>query len=252
MSYYASETFLTRPLWNNHIDFLERKKIWSDCILRIPSMISWTLDEVRLVLQSSTPSYEYLSNREKLVSACGLQHIVHISYRDTLPVFVMDNHNHAFYCWYLSYKRYKTPRWSHLIHIDQHSDLNTANTDTKLSPHSSLADVAQYTNEVLDIGSFIQPAKRYWLISDYSMVLTEYSLLNFACSSPTLLAKEGIILDIDLDFWAPEMSITHYEQTIQRVRKILALPQVRCVTIATSPTYIDQKRALEILRDILE
>jgi len=48
------------------------------------------------------PSYEYVSDRGKLISACGLQSLVHISYRNTLPVFVMDNHNHAFYFWHLA------------------------------------------------------------------------------------------------------------------------------------------------------
>ena len=46
----------------------------------------------------------------------------------------------------------------------------------------------------------------------------------------------SIILDIDLDFRAPEMSIQEYEKTITQVRKLIFSPQVQCITIATSPT----------------
>ena len=83
----------------------------------------------------------------------------------------------------------------------------------------------------------------------YDMILSEYALLDYDIS---LLSSKSLIVDIDLDFRAPEMGIEYYYQTIKKVRQLIALPDVRCITIATSPTYIHQHRALEVLRDIMD
>ncbi len=51
-------------------------------------------------------------------------------------------------------------------------------------------------------------------------------------------------LDIDLDFWAPGMG-TDLEKTIPLVRSLIR--EASLVTIATSPYFLDQTRALELL-----
>ena len=256
--YYDNETYLTTAIGNNAIDFEQRKKLWSDCVLRIPQMIQGMLSDI-VIARHEAIHYEYVSDKNKLVSAYGLESLVHIIqwYKN---IYIIDNHNHAFYCRYKSYQEWVVPRWSHLIHIDQHSDLNelslqetvypvrTAGKQSIIDKDSSLEDVATYTNEVLDIASFIKPAKKIWLISNYEMILTEYSLLTM---KPWDYETMPLIVDIDLDFRAPEMSISEYSKTIVQVRKIITLPQVRCITIATSPTYIDQQKAIEILTDII-
>ena len=48
------------------------------------------------------------------------------------------------------------------------------------------------------------------------------------------------------------MGIEYYYQTIKKIRQIIDLPDVGCITIATSPTYIHQQRALQVLHDILD
>jgi hypothetical protein len=83
----------------------------------------------------------------------------------------------------------------------------------------------------------------------HDMILSEYALLDYDISS---LSSQSLILDIDLDFRAPEMGIEYYDQTIKKVRQLIALPDVRCINIATSPTYIHQQRALQVLRDIMD
>jgi hypothetical protein len=79
------------------------------------------------------------------------------------------------------------------------------------------------------------------------MILTEYSLIEYDISK---IESQSIILDIDLDFWAPEMGSEYYYHTIKKVRQMIDLPDVSCITIATSPTYIHQQRALQILNDL--
>jgi hypothetical protein len=83
----------------------------------------------------------------------------------------------------------------------------------------------------------------------HDMILSEYALLDYDITS---LSSKSLIVDIDLDFRAPEMGIEYYYQTIKKVRQLIALPDVGCITIATSPTYIHQQRALQVLRDIID
>ena len=137
-----------------------------------------------------------------------------------------------------------------MLHVDQHSDLSEMKEVDKtqqITQESSLVDIDIYTNEVLNIASFIKPAKEIGLIRDYEMILTEYKLLHM-----NLDIQQPLILDIDLDFRAPEMSIAQYDQSIHRVRQLISLPQVGCITIATSPTYIDQDTIPCLLQDLLE
>jgi hypothetical protein len=61
------------------------------------------------------------------------------------------------------------------------------------------------------------------------------------------LLKSGYILDIDLDFWAPEMGI-NFQKCLPKLR--LLTEKASAVTIATSPYFLDQKRALEIIEEI--
>jgi hypothetical protein len=70
------------------------------------------------------------------------------------------------------------------------------------------------------------------------MKLIEYS-------APTI----PYILDIDLDFRAPEMINDHVDQTLEKTRNLIT--NASLVTIATSPGYIDQELALEILEKLL-
>ncbi len=299
MNYYHQTTYLSDPIGNNAIDFVERKKLWSDTTLRIPQMITGTIEDVVITKNSlsrqycgkaihhNTVCYQYIDEKWRLVHDDGLEHLVEIRHPQSAihhpSIYIIDNHNHAFYCRWKSYLAGQISRWSHLIHIDQHSDLNipmakSSNLqvasdksqaisdinktsqiiydDTRwslwLAAWSPLSQVAAYTNEVLDIASFIKPAKEIGLISDYEMILTEYSLLDYNTTVSPSYHDCITIVDIDLDFRAPEMGIEQYTQTIQKIRQMIALPAVWCVTIATSPTYIDQWLALEILRDIFD
>jgi hypothetical protein len=56
------------------------------------------------------------------------------------------------------------------------------------------------------------------------------------------------ILDIDLDFRAPEMSIDEYNKTINITRNLIQ--NSRVVTIATSPYFLDQNLAIKIIKDL--
>ncbi len=57
---------------------------------------------------------------------------------------------------------------------------------------------------------------------------------------------ENYIFDIDLDFRAPEMGISNFEQTIKNTKNLIS--SAKMVTIATSPYFLDQKQALELIK----
>ena len=59
-----------------------------------------------------------------------------------------------------------------------------------------------------------------------------------------------MILDIDLDFRAPEMSIEKFDETIRITRQMIH--DADLVTIATSPMFLDQSRALLLLHHLLD
>jgi hypothetical protein len=249
---YDQETLLMKPIGNNTINFWERKEYGSDSILRVPSLIHGSLDDVRLL--ESGVCYEYVSDKWKLISASGLESLIQISWWDK-DIYIIDNHNHAFSCRWRSYLSQQISRGYHLIHIDQHSDYSDPSQylsefiqDISAS-NILLQDIDRYTNEVLTIGSFIKPALDCDLCMSHDMILSEYALLDYDIWS---ILSKSLIIDIDLDFRAPEMGIEYYYQTIKKIRQLIALPDVRCITIATSPTYIHQQRALQVLRDIMD
>lgn len=267
--------FLTQALGNNATDFVERKNLGSDTILRISPLTVWSYTDVRLTWpfwdheawnQKAHKSdemlicYEYCDYQRRLNSANGLQSLIWDQTTLGKPVFIIDNHNHALAMRYRAYEQNPTLRGSRLIHIDQHSDMVESTISilercrnqgyTWTIQNIPWIFIDHYTNEVATIASFIKPTVERGLCSEVSLILSEYKLLHE--NHINSINDTSIILDIDLDFRAPEMSIQAYKETIHRVRKLLLNPKVQCITIATSPTYIDQTLALQILDDLLQ
>jgi hypothetical protein len=58
-----------------------------------------------------------------------------------------------------------------------------------------------------------------------------------------------LVLDIDLDFWAPEMSIEKFSETVKKVKELIS--KSRVITIATSPYFIVQDLAINICKELL-
>jgi hypothetical protein len=61
----------------------------------------------------------------------------------------------------------------------------------------------------VNVGNFLRYALDTGFIPGSTQINTEYSLLNF--KAPT----SPYILDIDVDFWDPAMSIEAFDKTIQ-------------------------------------
>ncbi len=82
------------------------------------------------------------------------------------------------------------------------------------------------------VGNFIQPALQNGLISSVELVLTEYRLKEMVSQLP-----ESYLLDVDLDFRAPEMGY-RFQDHLPYLRVLLQ--HAKAVTVATSPYFLDQ------------
>lgn len=205
--------------------------------LRVPSIIVGTFDDV-------TPGeevvFEEFDEHGVLHSCAGLAHLVRTDWAG-VPAIVIDNHNHAFYFWCEALAHGRIERGATLIHIDQHRD-------TRIPEHAyegtTLEEAFDYTNFHLNVGNYIVPARDAGLIGDMQMVTGAAPLEDRG-----FVERRNKILNIDLDFFAPEMA--HVDFDLARRFIAAHLPTTSLVTIATSPFFIDQPAAIGALRRLL-
>ena len=69
-----------------------------------------------------------------------------------------------------------------------------------------------------------------------------------SCGYPE--TQQNIILDLDLDFFAPEMDYIDFTLAKEVILDIASKADL--ITICTSPFFVDQERALKFLREIFD
>ena len=230
---YSRPFELAGPAGNNALSFDRRGPAPS---LWVPSLIDGTFDDVT---PGERVAFEDFDEHDTLQSCAGLAHLVKTAW-DGVPAVVMDNHNHAFYFWQEALLNGRLEAGATLIHVDQHRDMRAPERDYD---GASLKDAFLYTNFHLNVGNYIVPAERAGVVGQMQMVTSEDALrdLRFA-------ARRNKILNIDLDFFAPEMSYVDYALAQRFIEA--HLPTASLITIATSPFFIDQARAIGRLRDL--
>jgi hypothetical protein len=89
------------------------------------------------------------------------------------------------------------------------------------------------------------------MINEVIQIRTEYALQKLKTSNlPSQqvgFIHQSYILDIDVDFWDGK---ENYESDFEIIRSLI--PHAKLVTIATSPYFMDQKKAIEIIKAILQ
>lgn len=186
--------------------------------------------------------FSELDDHWNLKNYQGLEHFIKLK-NSPVPIYIFDNHNHALYFRYLQLRNQKADKKPEvdLIHIDQHSDLNDNKNQL---PNWDLDQIFDFVQTKCNVGNFIIPALNASLIKDMTQIRSEYKLLNF--ENP----YQNYILDIDLDFRAEEMSIENFDQTIKKVKTLI--PCASVVTIATSPYFLPQQKAIDLLHLLLD
>jgi hypothetical protein len=191
--------------------------------LYVPQVTTGSFDDLRVGKEVAFEDFE----DGELKSCVGLENFVKMEILGT-PAVVFDNHNHAFYFWH---------EWgakgAALMHVDQHKD--TREPDEWFEENAFC-----YTNEVLNVGNYILPAKRCGMVDEIVMITGGEGLKKEV--------REGnVILNLDLDFFVPEMEID-----FELAREFLRTQAKKAdfITVATSPFFIGQEKALEIFKQL--
>ena len=221
--------YIDKPIGNNIFSYEERsnKKIY------VPKLIEGTLDDV--VVGNEVVFNEIDENIE--IKAKGLKNMVKYNFKDK-DVYIFDNHNHALYFWIKSLKLNNFNKGCKLVHIDQHKDMREPeNYDVDMD---NIDDVFRYTNEVLNVGNFIQPALKHSIFSEVIIIDSSYGF--------NLDIQGEFVLDIDLDIFSKDMEYISYDLRINKIKELIKKAKV--ITIASSPFFIDQEYAIKVLKEL--
>ncbi len=199
------------------------------------------------VMTGNETVFEDFDEDGELMSCKGLQNFVKLKGTGNKSVYVFDNHNHAFYFWHLEKSLGRVKDGALLIHIDQHKD--SRQPVRYLAPPEShdMKKVFRYTNTILNVGNFIPAAQKTGLISKVVNVNSEESIKSFDYS---LLKDPNKIIDLDMDFFAPELDYIDVETKFAFAARCVS--EAKIVTAATSPFFIDQDRAIRYLAKTLK
>ena len=221
--------YIEDAIGNNIFSYEDRenKKIY------VPKLIEGTLDDVlvgeEIVFNEIDEDIE--------IKAKGLKNMVIYKYKDK-DIYIFDNHNHAFYFWIKSLEKGNFTKGCKLVHVDQHKD--TREPDNYNVDLNDINDVFRYTNETLNVGSFIKPALKHNIFSEVIIIDSSYGF--------ELDIEGEFVLDIDLDIFSKDMDYIAYDIKISRIKELI--DRAKVITIASSPFFINQEYAIKVLKEL--
>ncbi|WP_101773618.1 peptide arginase family protein [Peptostreptococcus faecalis] len=227
--------YIEKPVGNNSFSFDERKnkKIY------VPQLINGSFNDIEIGNEATFIEVED-SNEFECIGLKNMYKIVDDNIGIEKDIYVFDNHNHAFFFWCKSLKEGRLKKGAALLHVDQHKDTREpSNYDVDIE---DIEDVKRYTNEILNVGSFIKPALYHNIFSTLQIVDSNYGL-------DQEIPKE-YVLDIDLDFFSEDMDYIDFDKKRNKISEYIKGAKV--ITIASSPFFIDQKRAIETLKILFD
>lgn len=236
---YTKPFYITKPVGNNAFSFEERieKQLYVPSIKEISS-----LDEIELWDEIV---FSDVQLNWKLWDFSWLKNFYSWLYKGK-NIFLFDNHNHAYYFWH--YARLQGIIWNGniLYHIDEHADTRVPEVFLSASDIQDEKKIFEYTNFVLNVGNYIIPAKQDGLIWDIIQIRSEENIDTLW----PIREDTPIILNLDLDFFEPELDYISYEKKKNLIIEIAQ--KATLITVATSPYFINQELALKVFRDIFE
>ncbi len=224
---------IDEALGNNAFSFNQRQ----NKSIYVPALLQAGLDHLKA--GSRICFSEVCEGIEKNV--IGLDCFLQWKYADK-PVFIFDNHNHAFCFWVWAYQNGHIDMQASLVHVDQHKDMREPEFYLETQDLNNLEKVFWYTNEVLNVGNFIQPVLSVGLIDDIYMIDHRAA---FEATMP-----EQYILDIDMDIFSDDMSYINDSYKLEMIRTFIERASI--ITVATSPYFIEQEKAIHFVRKLFE
>lgn len=225
--------FISDPAGNNAFSFEKRKRKQ----IYVPPLVEAA--PAQLALGENIVFSEIEDGIEK--NFAGLKQYIYFTHQGK-DIFIFDNHNHAFFFWMAAYLQGKLSPGQKLIHVDQHKD--TREPDG-LFPFSlqggyDLKDIFNYTNFYLNVGNFIPPALKLGLFSEVEMIDSSTAFEN--------PVPDNFVLDLDMDIFSDEMDYINFNLKIEKIKKYIE--KTSFITIATSPFFINQQKAIRIIQQI--
>lgn len=239
MNPYSESFYITDEVSNNAFNLEKRihKRVF------VPSLREGKVKDVQI---GSKIVFEDLDDDDCPTPCLGLDHFIKTRLADA-PTYIFDNHNHAFTFWCAELQAKNVELKAKLIHVDQHKDTRKPKSYLKEKDLYDLEKVQKYANTVLNVGNFIPPAQEAGLIDELVIIDSIASMESFEKNGES---NDNMILDIDLDFFSTDMSYISDDYKVEFIRELI--PQARVITIASSPFFIEQKKALHFLREIAD
>ena len=225
--------FIEDARGNNQFSFEKRqnKKIY------VAPLKEGELSDVEL---GSEIVFSEIDEEELEHDSIGLKNYIKLkNYR--CPVYIFDNHNHAYFFWFIELKKKTYDSQIQLIHIDQHKDMRSPEKEIALDV--TIEQVFKYVNFDLNVGNFIVPALKNKMMSE---VIIIDSTEGFNRSE----FPDEYVLDIDIDIFSKDMDYIDWNLKVNKIKALMK--NAKMITIATSPYFIEWNRVKKALDDIFK
>lgn len=240
---YQNSFYITEKIGNNALSYDQRtnKKLYVPGLKEIESF-----DEIKLWDKVVFEDYDF---DDILQSCTGLKNFYEMAWK-WKPLYLFDNHNHAYYFFYLARHQGYITDGATLFHVDEHADMRDPEKYLMKPDSLDMQKVFQYTNfSEVNVGNYIIPAQKEGLLWDVVQIRNEKNLLDYESGSCDKYTG-NVILNLDLDFFEPELDFIDYDL---KKKVILDMAErADFITVATSPFFINQELALKVFRDIFD
>ncbi len=262
---YSEPFYITENIWNNSLSFGKRK----NPKLYIPNLVKISdFSEIKLLKESDEKiTFQDFWFDDKLSTNFWLENFYEISPQPPLkgaikcPIYLFDNHNHALYFWYLAKEKWLISEKNNILyHIDEHADYRNPEMDLEKTDLKSIFDYTNFSK--INVGNYIIPAEREGLVWKTVQIRNTKNLEDYLENNPNPLSgainkkvpdkgfrvSNNIILNLDLDFFQPDLDFIDYELKKKVVLDIAKKASV--ITVSTSPFFINQELALKVFKDL--
>lgn len=252
---YDKPFYITEKVSNNAFNYEKR----INPKLYVPQLKDGTVDDVEIEYETVFEDYD----DDGVLHTCkGLRNFIKAKFGH-VPAYIFDNHNHAFPFWCQEFQNGNLQNNALVVHIDQHKDTRIPSEYISKEDAQDLQKVFHYTNTVLNVGNFIPAAQHIGLVKDIIFLDSEYSLNDmqerlqkhaqgklFGEGGLLHFPNQSLILDIDLDFFAPDSDYIGNDFKLKIIDQLI--PKSAVITFAFSPYFIDQQLALNYLKKIMK
>jgi len=241
---YNKWFFITEKIWNNAFSFEKRenKKLWVPELKKIDSF-----DEIKLQDDSEKIAFEDFDFEDKLSANYGLKNFYEIEWKSK-SIYLFDNHNHALFFWYFARDKWLiNQKWNILYHIDEHADYRDPEIDLEKIDSESIFNYTNFSD--INVWNYIIPAEKEGLIWKTIQIRNTQNLEDYE-NWKLKFIWENIILNLDLDFFQPDLDFIDYQLKKKVVLDIAKKASV--ITVSTSPFFINQELAIRVFKDLFD